>query len=77
MELKGSHTNQESSINSGIIEGTESSQEPQLIRIQQVQNQDDDKLVRSFVLNIIGNSTTGGCPFDKIYTMLRNVYMVG
>jgi len=29
------------------------------------------------VLNIISNSPTGGCAFDKIYTMLRNVYMVG
>ena len=36
---------------------------------------DDDKLVRSFVINIISNSPL--CTFDKIYTMLRNVYMVG
>lgn len=69
LELKGQ----------GLIEANEVADvgEPQLIRIQQVQNQDDDKLVRSFVLNIIGNSSTGGCPFDKIFTMLRNVYMVG
>ena len=69
LELKGQ----------GLIEANEVAEvgEPQLIRIQQVQNQDDDKLVRSFVLNIIGNSSTGGCPFDKIFTMLRNVYMVG
>jgi hypothetical protein len=28
-------------------------------------------------MNIISNTPSGGCPFDKIYTMLRNVYMVG
>lgn len=27
-------------------------------------------------MNIINNSN-GGCNFDKIFTMLRNVYMVG
>lgn len=80
LELKGHPADQ--LMQSGtIIEANEvadlGSQEPQLIRIQQVQSQDDDKLVRSFVLNIIANSPSGACPFDKIYTMLRNVYMVG
>jgi hypothetical protein len=42
-----------------------------------VQNQDDDKLVRSFVVNIVGNAAAGGCTLEKIYTMLRSVYMVG
>ena len=47
----------------------------QIIKIQQIQKQDDDKLIRSFVLNIISNSANA--TFDKIYSMLRNVYMVG
>ena len=62
-------------IEASDLQDVNGSQEPQLIRIQQVQSVDDDKLVRSFVINIISNSPMS--TFDKIYTMLRNVYMVG
>ncbi|CDW73691.1 anaphase-promoting complex subunit 2 [Stylonychia lemnae] len=74
LELKGDQRNSEKLIEANEL--VDFTQQDQIIRIQQVQSQDDDKLVRGFVMNIISNSNTP-CNFDRIFTMLKNVYMNG
>lgn len=65
--------------NVGLIEARElmeTGREEGIIKIEQSQSEDDDKLVRGFVMNIVNNSN-GGCAADKIFSMLRGMYMVG
>eukprot|EP00347_Sterkiella_histriomuscorum_P002825 403366657 len=76
LELKGDQSSSDRLIEANEL--IDYGAQDQIIKIQQIQSQDDEKLVRSFVINIINNSNqTGGCNFDKIFSMLKNVYMVG